>query len=61
MKKQTAINYFGNGVKLAEALGVAPAAVSQWGEYIPLGRAYQLQCITNGKIEVEKKPLDKVC
>lgn len=57
MEKQTAIKHFGSGVKLADALGIAPAAISQWGEFVPEGRAYQIQHITKGKLKVESKPL----
>ena len=53
MKKQDAINYFGNIKKLAEALSISSPSVSQWGDQIPLLRAFQLEKITQGKLKVD--------
>lgn len=53
MKKIDAISYFGNTVKVAEALGIAQSAVSQWNENIPQRRAFELQHITNGALKAE--------
>ena len=55
MKKKEAVNYFGTPTKLAVALGIKPEAVYQWGEYIPVRRAYELQDITNGVLRVSRK------
>lgn len=52
MKKSDAIKHFGGIVQLAEVLGIRPQAISQWSENIPLGRAYQLQILTKGKLKV---------
>ncbi|MBU6956076.1 Cro/CI family transcriptional regulator [Hahella sp. HN01] len=52
MKKQRAIKYFGSATKLAKALGIKSAAVSQWGELIPELRAFQLERLTDGKLKV---------
>lgn len=52
MKKNDAIRHFGGIVKLAEALSIRPQAISQWTETVPLGRAYQLQILTKGKLKV---------
>jgi len=41
MKKADAINYFGSAAELARKLNISEAAVSQWGDTIPQGRAYQ--------------------
>ncbi|MDG9671848.1 Cro/CI family transcriptional regulator [Hahella aquimaris] len=51
MKKTEAVDYFGNQANLAKALGIAPAAVYQWGDFIPELRAFQLERITNGKLK----------
>ncbi|MBB66872.1 Cro/CI family transcriptional regulator [Alteromonas mediterranea] len=59
MKKSDAIEHFGSASKLASAINVAPSAVSQWGETIPLLRAYQLEKITGGKLKVEEVELSK--
>ncbi|AUZ76640.1 MULTISPECIES: Cro/CI family transcriptional regulator [Aeromonas] len=51
MKKQDAIDHFGGVVQLAYALGCSPQAISQWGEAIPQGRAYQIEVLTGGKLK----------
>lgn len=45
MKKQEAIAHFGGVSELAAALGLTPAAVSQWGEYPPALRQLQIERI----------------
>jgi len=45
--KSEAIASFGGVVKLAEALGIRHPAVSQWGEYVPPLRGYQIQELLN--------------
>ena len=57
MKKSDAIEHFGSASKLASAINIAPAAVSQWGETIL--RAYQIEKITGGKLRVEEPELKK--
>ncbi|HHQ4686169.1 TPA: Cro/CI family transcriptional regulator [Aeromonas veronii] len=54
MKKQDAIEHFGGANKLALALGCRPQAISQWGETIPKGRAYQIEVLTGGKLKAEQ-------
>jgi DNA-binding transcriptional regulator YdaS (Cro superfamily) len=49
MRKEDVITYFGNPTKVAEALGISPAAVYQWGELIPESRAARLERITCGE------------
>ena len=60
MKKIDAIKHFGGIVKLAEALDIRPQAISQWSATVPVGRAYQLQILTEGKLKVSDcdKPSD---
>ena len=41
--KQSAIDHFGSTTKLANALGIKHRAVSQWGEYVPPLRAFQIR------------------
>jgi len=48
MKKNDVIRHFGSAKKVADALGIKPAAVSQWKEEIPPLRALQLEKITHG-------------
>lgn len=59
MLKKDAVRHFGGVTKLAEALGLSKGAVSQWGENIPMLRAYQIERITNGKLVVVEPELKK--
>ncbi|MBD1553595.1 Cro/CI family transcriptional regulator [Pseudomonas typographi] len=52
MKTREAVGHFGSKRKLAEALGITPAAVSLWGESIPRLRQYQIQLISGGAVRV---------
>lgn len=54
MKKEDVLKHFGTVKATAEALGISHVAVVKWGEYIPEGRAYQLQILTGGKLRYEK-------
>jgi hypothetical protein len=51
MKKQDAIDHFGGVAQLASALGCSSQAVSQWGNTIPQGRAYQIESLTGGQLK----------
>lgn len=51
MKTEEAVKHFGSKANLARALGIKRQAVVQWGEYVPLGRAYQIQVLTGGKLK----------
>jgi DNA-binding transcriptional regulator YdaS (Cro superfamily) len=51
MKKNEAIKHYGGVVQLAAALGIKPQSVSQWGDTIPQGRAYQIELLTGGKLK----------
>ncbi len=53
MLKTDAISHFGSAAELARALSISPASVSEWGDLIPEGRAYQLQVITAGALQVD--------
>lgn len=44
------IAFFGGKSKVAAALKVSPAAVSQWGAQPPQSRQYQVQVLTEGKL-----------
>ncbi|MEH8245908.1 MULTISPECIES: Cro/CI family transcriptional regulator [Aeromonas] len=56
MKKADAINYFGSAAELAKKLNISEAAISQWGETIPQGRAYQIEVLTGGKLKADPIP-----
>lgn len=45
MEKQKAIKLAGSQTKLAVILGVSQAAISQWGEDVPVMRIYQLKTL----------------
>jgi hypothetical protein len=56
MTTQEAVRYFGTQLKLCEALGLnARQTIHAWGEYPPVGRQYQLEVITNGKLRAERQ------
>ena len=54
MTKQQAIEHFGSGAALARALHVTRGAVSNWGDEIPLGRQYEIEVLTEGKLRAER-------
>lgn len=54
MKKKDAIDHFGGANKLAQALGCKPQAISQWGDTIPQGRAYQIEVLTGGQLKANQ-------
>lgn len=53
MKTELAVDYFGTKAAIADALGIKRSAVSQWGETIPKGRAYQIEVLTDGKLKAD--------
>lgn len=56
MRKKDAITHFGGVSKLATALGILHSAVSQWGEDIPIRRAFEIERITNGALKADYTP-----
>ena len=52
MLTKDAVRYFKGKSRVAAALGISPAAVSQWGEYVPHLRQYQLQSLSAGALKV---------
>ncbi len=56
MKKTDALTYFGTQKALADALGIAQAAVAQWGEEVPPRRAFEIERITDGKLKATFSP-----
>lgn len=55
MKTTDAAAFFGSKKKLADVLLINPSAVTQWGEYVPESRQYQLQVLTNGQLKATEK------
>jgi len=52
MRTKQAIKYFKSVPALADALGITRQAVSQWGEFVPRGKAFELQILTGGGLRV---------
>ncbi|CDI02492.1 DNA-binding transcriptional regulator for DicB; Qin prophage [Candidatus Competibacter denitrificans Run_A_D11] len=50
MKTCDAIAFFGNATATAEAAGISPSAVSQWGDLVPPATAAILEKLTNGAL-----------
>jgi DNA-binding transcriptional regulator YdaS (Cro superfamily) len=50
MKTQTAIDYFGSKIRIAQALDLSAAAITKWGDVVPELRALQLERITQGEL-----------
>jgi DNA-binding transcriptional regulator YdaS (Cro superfamily) len=51
MKTKDAIAHFGTATALAKALKISVAAVSQWGDSVPVGRAYQIEVVSGGALK----------
>lgn len=51
MKTELAVEHFGSKAAIADALGIKKSAVSQWGDTIPQGRAYQIEVLTGGQLK----------
>jgi hypothetical protein len=55
MKKEDVIKYFGTQTAAAKALGCSQSRISEWGKYPPIGRQYQIELLTQGKLKAEPK------
>lgn len=53
MKTEHAVEFFVTKTALAEALGTQKSTISNWGDVVPRGRAFELQVITDGKLKVD--------
>lgn len=54
MLRKDVIAYFGSATEVVKQLtNLSHGAVSQWEEVIPMGRAYEVQSITNGQLKVD--------
>ncbi|WP_028863875.1 Cro/CI family transcriptional regulator [Psychromonas aquimarina] len=53
MKKNDVISHFGTVTKAAEALGLTKSAISQWPDEIPKLRAFEIERLTDGKLNAE--------
>jgi len=48
MKTLDAISHYGSAARLADAMGISRAAVSQWGDTVPASAAALLEKMTGG-------------
>lgn len=55
MKTEDAAKWFGGKRKMADALGISPSAVTQWGDTVPEVRQYQIQVLSKGKLKAARK------
>lgn len=54
MLRKDVIAHFGSATEVVKRLtNLSHGAVSQWEEIIPMGRAYEIQSITNGAMKVD--------
>ncbi|MGR3982499.1 Cro/CI family transcriptional regulator [Pseudoalteromonas sp. 1181_04] len=55
MLRKDVIAHFGSATEVVKQLtNLSHGAVSQWEDVIPMGRAYEIQTITNGKLKVDR-------
>lgn len=52
MKTHDAISHFGNASAVAAAAGISKAAVSQWGELVPIKTAVMLENASQGVLRL---------
>ena len=55
MTTEEAIQHFGGRKALADALGVWPQVIYQWGERPPMGRQYELEVKTGGVLKADRE------
>jgi DNA-binding transcriptional regulator YdaS (Cro superfamily) len=53
VKKSDAIAHFKTASNLARALGLTRMSVSKWGEDVPMRRAFEIECITEGALKAD--------
>ena len=54
MKKTDVINYFGGIKQAADALGIWPQSIYQWGEDVPELMTYKIEVVTKGVLKAKK-------
>ncbi|MCA3065447.1 MAG: helix-turn-helix domain-containing protein [Rhodocyclaceae bacterium] len=54
MKTNDAISHFGTKAALADALGIKPPSIYDWGDEVPIGRQFQLELITEGALKATR-------
>ena len=51
MKKTDVINYFGGIKQAADALGIWPQSIYQWGDDVPDLMSYKIEVVTKGELK----------
>lgn len=59
MRTEDAIRHFGSKAALARALGIRQPSIYDWGELVPMGRAYELQDLTGGALRVDRNAYNR--
>jgi len=52
MQTKQAIKYFGSKAKVAKALKISRAAVTRWGEVVPIKKAWKINRISGDKVKM---------
>lgn len=52
MRKDEAIEFFGGAKALATAIGITPAAVTNWGDEVPMGRRKSVRMAMKERAEM---------
>jgi transcriptional repressor of cell division inhibition gene dicB len=60
IKTKDAVEYFKGVAELAAALRISRAAIYQWGEFVPEGRAYQIHLLSNMTLPAQADADDAV-
>jgi DNA-binding transcriptional regulator YdaS (Cro superfamily) len=53
MRVSDVVKFFGNKAKVAEAIGVTPGAVTNWGDIVPSTSILQIEQASGGKIKAD--------
>jgi hypothetical protein len=53
MKVSDLLEIYPSKAAIARALKISPAALTKWGNEVPLLRQYELQAITAGRVQVD--------
>lgn len=50
MTTNEVIQFFGSKSAVAKALRLSPAAISQWGEQVPMRRQFEIEHVSGGAL-----------
>lgn len=59
MTPREVIDFYGTQKHAAAAIGISQASVSEWvsNGYVPLGRQYELQVLTGGRLKADPESI----